>query len=69
MQHFHEMAYQAMGRHDLLRAINEFLDDSMVLPPGEWGRSTLLPIVAMAKEKAMQKRAAKRKKEKEGEWI
>jgi hypothetical protein len=60
------MAYQAMGREDLLSAINEFLDDSVVLPPGEWHRNTLLPIVALAKEKAMRKKAAKRDKEKEG---
>lgn len=28
----------------MLRAINEFLDDSIVLPPGDWDRKSLLPV-------------------------
>lgn len=41
---FHTAAYKAEDRRDLLRAINEFLDDSIVLPPGDWDRRSLLPV-------------------------
>uniref|UniRef100_A0A2R5LMG1 Anion exchange protein n=1 Tax=Ornithodoros turicata TaxID=34597 RepID=A0A2R5LMG1_9ACAR len=41
---FHTVAYKAEDRRDLLRAINEFLDDSIVLPPGDWDRKSLLPV-------------------------
>uniref|UniRef100_A0A3Q3X689 Anion exchange protein n=1 Tax=Mola mola TaxID=94237 RepID=A0A3Q3X689_MOLML len=34
-KHFHEAAYQADDRQDLLSAINRFLDCSVVLPPSE----------------------------------
>ncbi|CAG0916883.1 unnamed protein product [Notodromas monacha] len=41
---FNEVAYKTETRRDLLCAINEFLDDSIVLPPGEWESKTLLHI-------------------------
>jgi len=40
---FHTLAYRATERRDLLSAINEFLDFSIVLPPGDWDQQTLLP--------------------------
>lgn len=43
-QQFHNIAYSASNRKALLSAINEFLDDSIVLPPGDWERQALLPI-------------------------
>ncbi|XP_030081444.1 anion exchange protein 3 isoform X6 [Drosophila hydei] len=43
-EHFHAIAYKADDRRDLLSAINEFLDDSIVLPPGNWDRHDLLPF-------------------------
>ncbi|XP_030372865.1 anion exchange protein 3 isoform X2 [Scaptodrosophila lebanonensis] len=43
-EHFHGIAYKADDRKDLLSAINEFLDDSIVLPPGNWDRHDLLPF-------------------------
>ncbi|KAJ3661355.1 hypothetical protein Zmor_005753 [Zophobas morio] len=43
-QQFHNIAYGASNRKALLSAINEFLDDSIVLPPGDWERQALLPI-------------------------
>ncbi|XP_058463434.1 band 3 anion transport protein isoform X6 [Malaya genurostris] len=43
-EHFHSIAYKADDRKDLLSAINEFLDDSIVLPPGKWERQSLLPF-------------------------
>ncbi|XP_030645108.1 sodium bicarbonate cotransporter 3-like [Chanos chanos] len=33
---FHDVAYKAKDRADLLSGIDEFLDQVMVLPPGEW---------------------------------
>ncbi|CAK8673673.1 unnamed protein product [Clavelina lepadiformis] len=37
---FHEVAYKAKTRKDLLAGIDEFLDQVTVLPPGEWDAST-----------------------------
>ncbi|XP_068191176.1 electrogenic sodium bicarbonate cotransporter 1-like isoform X1 [Antennarius striatus] len=33
---FHDIAYKAKDRQDLLAGIEEFLDEVVVLPPGEW---------------------------------
>ncbi|KAF1389572.1 hypothetical protein PFLUV_G00074800 [Perca fluviatilis] len=33
---FHDIAYKAKDRRDLLAGIDEFLDEVIVLPPGEW---------------------------------
>ncbi|XP_034458477.1 electrogenic sodium bicarbonate cotransporter 1-like isoform X1 [Hippoglossus hippoglossus] len=33
---FHDIAYKAKDREDLLAGIEEFLDEVIVLPPGEW---------------------------------
>lgn len=58
--HFHEIAYKADDRKDLLSAINEFLDDSIVLPPGNWERQELLPIEELkAKSDRIRNRKAK----------
>lgn len=35
-QIFHDVAYKARDRNDLLSGIDEFLDCVTVLPPGEW---------------------------------
>ncbi|XP_037810200.1 anion exchange protein 3 isoform X5 [Lucilia sericata] len=60
---FHSIAYKADDRKDLLSAINEFLDDSIVLPPGNWDRHDLLPFeelkakkdwIRLRKNKALQ---------------
>ena len=64
LQHFHDIAYRAISRNELLGAINEFLDESIVLPPGDWDQKTLLPIMDMARRKAKVRRR-KREKEKE----
>ncbi|KAL5005957.1 hypothetical protein ScPMuIL_017115 [Solemya velum] len=63
-QHFHDVAYRAESRAELLHAINEFLNESIVLPPGEWDQKTLLPIMDMARKRANMRR---RKKQKEDE--
>ncbi|XP_069482374.1 electrogenic sodium bicarbonate cotransporter 1 isoform X3 [Ambystoma mexicanum] len=33
---FHDIAYKAKNREDLIAGIDEFLDEVIVLPPGEW---------------------------------
>jgi hypothetical protein len=33
---FHDVAYKARNRTDLLDGVDEFLDAVTVLPPGEW---------------------------------
>ncbi|KAL9905640.1 band 3 anion transport protein isoform X5 [Glossina fuscipes] len=48
---FHAIAYKADDRKDLLSAINEFLDDSIVLPPGNWDRHDLLPFEELKAKK------------------
>lgn len=35
-QIFHDVAYKARDRNDLLSGMDEFLDCVTVLPPGEW---------------------------------
>ncbi|KAK6629364.1 hypothetical protein RUM43_003181 [Polyplax serrata] len=65
---FHNIAYKATGRKELLSAINEFLDDSIVLPPGDWERKALLPFSELkAKSEAIRKRKNRRLKEAEAE--
>ena len=53
-QHFHEVAYSALMADDLLDAIDVFLDDSIVLPPGDWDENLLLPVMQQRNE--MRKR-------------
>uniref|UniRef100_A0A671R4T6 Anion exchange protein n=1 Tax=Sinocyclocheilus anshuiensis TaxID=1608454 RepID=A0A671R4T6_9TELE len=48
-KHFHEVAYLADERQDLLTAINSFLDCSIVLPPSEVGGDELLPVYCLSK--------------------
>jgi len=65
-QTFHDQAYMFRSREDLLNAIHEFLDNSIVLPPGELDRKTLLPIMDLARQKRLRK---KRKKEIEMSFV
>lgn len=54
---FHKIAYKAEDRKIILSAINEFLDDSIVLPPGDWERQNLLQFDELkAKSDAIRKR-------------
>lgn len=62
---FHKIAYKADERKSLLSAINEFLDDSIVLPPGDWERQNLLQFDELkAKSDAIRKRKQKALREK-----
>lgn len=56
LQRFHEAAYLADDRHDLLNAINSFLDCSIVLPPSEVGGEELLRSVARFQREMLRKR-------------
>nr|XP_018917358.1 PREDICTED: band 3 anion exchange protein isoform X1 [Bemisia tabaci]XP_018917359.1 PREDICTED: band 3 anion exchange protein isoform X1 [Bemisia tabaci]XP_018917360.1 PREDICTED: band 3 anion exchange protein isoform X1 [Bemisia tabaci] len=59
---FHKSAYKATERKDLLSAINEFLDCSIVLPPGDWERQALLPFRELkAKSEAIRRRQIRAK--------
>ncbi|XP_026057370.1 anion exchange protein 2 [Carassius auratus] len=53
---FHEAAYLADDRQDLLNAINGFLDCSIVLPPSELGGEDLLRSVAHFQREMLRKR-------------
>jgi len=57
---FYEITYKAENRKDILSAINEFLDDSIVLPPGDWDSQALLPFDELKSKSA---RIMKRKKD------
>ncbi|XP_063075317.1 anion exchange protein 2a isoform X2 [Engraulis encrasicolus] len=55
-KHFHEAAYLADERQDLLNAINSFLDCSIVLPPLEVDGDELLHSVARFQKEMLRKR-------------
>lgn len=55
-QQFHEAAYLADERDDLLTAINAFLDCSVVLPPSEVQGEELLRSVAHFQRQMLKKR-------------
>ncbi|CAK9300753.1 unnamed protein product [Gordionus sp. m RMFG-2023] len=56
---FNEIAYRARSCKDLTSGFNSFLKNSIVLPPGEFGRSTLMPITHLYKEQLNRKRVHK----------
>jgi len=47
--------YGARDRQTILTAMNAFLDESIVLPPGDFDKQTLLPIMHMARKKLKEK--------------
>ncbi|XP_066441187.1 anion exchange protein 2 [Eleutherodactylus coqui] len=59
---FHEAAYLADDRQDLLNAINEFLDCSVVLPPSEVLGEELLRSVALFQREMLRRRHGQEKK-------
>ena len=61
--HFAFVAYKVEEKHELLHAINTFLDDSVVLPPGDWDRKHLMPVKEIME---MKQRRQERKDLKDG---
>ncbi|XP_028987262.3 anion exchange protein 2a [Betta splendens] len=55
-KNFHNAAYHADDRQDLLTAINRFLDCSIVLPPSEVGGDELLHSLARFQREMLRKR-------------
>ncbi len=41
---FHNVCYTVDSKDELLQAINDFLDESVVLPPGDWASKNLLSL-------------------------
>uniref|UniRef100_A0A3Q2ZEV6 Anion exchange protein n=1 Tax=Kryptolebias marmoratus TaxID=37003 RepID=A0A3Q2ZEV6_KRYMA len=60
-KNFHEVAYFADDRQDLLNGINEFLDCSIVIPPSDVEGKDLLKTVA-----DFQKQLLRKRKERDG---
>jgi len=56
VQHFHNIAYQAFDRKQLLQGIHEFLDESMVVPPGDWDHDLFPFADIQEKSKAILQR-------------
>lgn len=56
LQSFHEVAYFADDRQDLLNGINEFLDCSIVIPPSDVEGKDLLKTVADFQKQMLRKR-------------
>ncbi|XP_063962325.1 band 3 anion transport protein-like isoform X1 [Lytechinus pictus] len=65
--HFHETAYRAESMRDLLTAMNTFIDHTIVLPPGDWDRELLLPVLRMQNEKMKKLRAESMEDEFDGD--
>lgn len=63
-QNFHDAAYHADERQDLLTAINRFLDRSIVLPPSEVGGDELLHSVARFQREMLRRREEEQEKAK-----
>ncbi|XP_031661366.1 anion exchange protein 3 isoform X2 [Oncorhynchus kisutch] len=55
-KNFHEVAYFADDRQDLLNGINEFLDCSIVIPPSDVEGKDLLKTVASFQKQMLRKR-------------
>ncbi|XP_047456790.1 anion exchange protein 3 isoform X2 [Mugil cephalus] len=55
-KNFHEVAYFADNRQDLLNGINEFLDCSIVIPPSDVAGKDLLKTVADFQKQMLRKR-------------
>ncbi|CAF2962810.1 unnamed protein product [Rotaria sp. Silwood2] len=57
---FHDVAYRARNRDDLLAGIDDFLDHVIVLPPGEWDPKTRIepPKSVPNKEDRLERKKA-----------
>ncbi|XP_069177811.1 LOW QUALITY PROTEIN: band 3 anion transport protein [Procambarus clarkii] len=66
---FHEVAYRAHSRGQLLSAINEFLNASIVLPPADWNNKDLVPVdeIRAKAHQMMKKKESLRSKRVQGD--
>ena len=65
-KYFHDLAYSFESMDVLLNAINDFLDESIVLPPGDYASRNLLSvqeITEMRKRKKERKEAMQKEAE------
>ncbi len=53
---FHNVCYRIEERRELLSAINDFLDESVVLPPGDWESKNLLSMSEIQELRKRKKR-------------
>ncbi|UYV66429.1 SLC4A3 [Cordylochernes scorpioides] len=60
-QEFVEVVYQAETMRELLLGINNFLDDSIVLPPSTWENKSLLDVNGIRKKSLELRRRKERK--------
>ena len=68
-KYFHDLAYSFESMDVLLNAINDFLDESIVLPPGDYASRNLLSVQEITemrrrkkeRKEAMQKEAEMKK--------
>jgi anion exchange protein len=56
---FHETAYSSLSKDEIMDAIDQFLDDSIVLPPGDWDPELILPIMHERNEQKLKKEKIK----------
>ena len=67
------MCYAIEEREELLNSINNFLDQTVVLPPGDWDKKDLLSMseIRQLKEKKRVRILAeeKLKQQKEENWL
>jgi len=49
------VAYKVEEKNEILHAINTFLDDSVVLPPGDWDRKHIMPVKEIMEMKQRRK--------------
>jgi len=62
---FHNVCYGVKEKRELLHAINAFLDESVVLPPGDWDKKALLsmPEIMEMRNRAKGRKALLHKEE------
>uniref|UniRef100_A0A669CY93 Anion exchange protein n=1 Tax=Oreochromis niloticus TaxID=8128 RepID=A0A669CY93_ORENI len=68
-KNFHEVAYFADDRQDLLNGINEFLDYSIVIPPSDVEGKDLLKTVADFQKQMLRKRKERELKKHRGKLL
>jgi len=62
---FHDVAYKARNREDLLAGVDEFLDKVTVLPPGEWDPQIRLEPPPQVPSQEERRKSEKKEDDKE----